>query len=122
MPDESTIPACLGCDHQADHCEMCGGRLGTGAIPACQYCLSRPAPPVALASAVMVGENIIQVGPNYRAELGPRTKTEIATEELLHNDVTASHYVVGGMDAVCKPIVLGEPMTDRKSTRLNSSH
>ena len=54
MPDETpdpggggTIPACLGCDHQApQNCEQCGGTQGTGGLPPCRYCLGRGNPPV----------------------------------------------------------------------------
>lgn len=53
MPDPTpdpggggTIPACLGCDHQAPPtCEMCGGTQGTGGLPPCRYCLGRGNPP-----------------------------------------------------------------------------
>lgn len=44
-------------------------------------------------------------------EYGPVYKTAVATEELLANDVTASHYCVGSPDSLGKAIVLGEPMT-----------
>jgi hypothetical protein len=46
MPDETNIPACLGCDHQSpDHCVMCGGKMGTGSLPPCTYCNKRGNPP-----------------------------------------------------------------------------
>lgn len=50
-------------------------------------------------------------GPRWRVEQGPKTKTAIATEELLSDAKTATHYQVGERDAVGKIIVLGEPMT-----------
>lgn len=38
---------------------------------------------------------MIEVGAMIRVENGPARKTSIATEELLDNSVTASHYQVG---------------------------
>lgn len=55
--------------------------------------------------------NIISIGDDIRIESGPRRVEAVATEELLANEVTAEHYVVGGKDALGKEIVLGEPMT-----------
>jgi hypothetical protein len=53
----------------------------------------------------------IEIGETVRVENGPARKTAVATEELLDDAVTASHYAVGEWDAMGKPIVLGEPMT-----------
>lgn len=63
-------------------------------------------------------EDIINVGSNYRIEVGPAVATAIATEELLHDDNTASHYHApierddGGIsyakDRLGNPIIIGE--------------
>jgi hypothetical protein len=54
---------------------------------------------------------MIEIGTTIRVENGPARKTAIATEELLDDKVTASHYKVGLKDAMGKPIAIGEPMT-----------
>jgi hypothetical protein len=54
---------------------------------------------------------LIKIGITIRVENGPARKTAVATEELLDDAVTASHYKVGEKDAMGKPIVLGAPMT-----------
>lgn len=56
-------------------------------------------------------EPIIEISPMIRVERGPARKTAMATEALLDDAVTASHYHVGTRDAMGKEIVLGEPMT-----------
>ena len=117
MPDETNIPACLGCDHQApEHCEMCGGSKGTGGLPPCLYCLARGNPPVSAAILAMgvqrINESLYELADGaYRIELSVITRTATATEELLSNDVTATHYVAGARDATGKLIVIGEQMT-----------
>lgn len=55
--------------------------------------------------------NILQIGESVRIESGPLRKTATATEELLDNAVTASHYQVDRADADGKPIQIGEDMT-----------
>lgn len=42
---------------------------------------------------------MLTVGKNIRIERGPALVKDIATPELLHDDATASHYVVGMQDA-----------------------
>ncbi|MBE3063853.1 MAG: hypothetical protein IMZ69_02400 [Spirochaetes bacterium] len=54
---------------------------------------------------------MIEIGTTIRVENGPARKTAIATEELLDDAVTVSHYHIGLKDALGKVIVLGEPMT-----------
>ena len=54
---------------------------------------------------------MIEIGSAIRVENGPARKVAVATEELLDDKVTASHYQVGAFDAMGKRIVLGEPMT-----------
>lgn len=54
---------------------------------------------------------LIEIGESVRVENGPARKTEIASVALLDDAVTASHYKEGAVDAMGKPIVLGEPMT-----------
>ncbi len=69
-------------------------------------------------------ENIVNVGSDYRIEPGPKLKTAVATEELLHNDNSNEQYHApydapddenGGeltrffaKDAFGKPIILGK--------------
>lgn len=48
--------------------------------------------------------------PRARIEYGPQLRTEIATKELLSNEVTAEHYQVNKPDKLGKPIKIGEPM------------
>lgn len=55
--------------------------------------------------------DITNIGDKIRIEPCPKRVTEIATEELLSDTLTAAHYQVGGTDASGRPIVLGEPMT-----------
>lgn len=63
-----------------------------------------------------INEDLIEIHePNsqasYRIERGPKTKTAIATPELLDDAVTASHYHAdGGRDANGKLIFLGKEM------------
>ena len=68
--------------------------------------------------------DIISLGDKVRIERGHCRRNAVATKELLSNDVTAAHYFAGmrkvseggktvekvGIDALGKPIVLGEPM------------
>lgn len=60
---------------------------------------------VALNERLFVFDDVVAV------EYGAVYKTEIATEELLSDTKTASHYVVGAPDAAGNEIVLGQPMT-----------
>ena len=46
-----------------------------------------------------------------RVEKAKPYRTAMATEALLQNDRTATHYQVGKPDSFAKPIVLGEEMT-----------
>lgn len=52
--------------------------------------------------------DLITIGDRVRIEKGPPLLTATATEALLSNEATASHYEVGKLDALGKPIVLGE--------------
>lgn len=54
---------------------------------------------------------IIEIGKTIRIEDGPPRKTAIATAEILDNKITAKHYQKGRIDAMGKPILLGEEMT-----------
>lgn len=119
---EEQVPACAGCNHQGyDHCEMCGGKKGTGALPPCGTCLLRGDPPVLQSGLQIQGTPLLvsQVNEDlfdiengkYRIEKSVITRTDVATKELLDNAVTASHYVVGGRDAIGNIIVLGQEMT-----------
>lgn len=63
---------------------------------------------------VRVHEDMVEIShgdAKWRIERGPKKKVAAATEELLSDAVTATHYHVGGKDAVGKKIVLGEEMT-----------
>ncbi len=55
--------------------------------------------------------DLIEVKPGVRIERGPARITEIATEALLSNEVTAAHYTVGQLDALNKPIEIGKTCT-----------
>lgn len=59
---------------------------------------------------VRINEDLLQVGDKVRIERGPERKTETATEDLLNNDVTATHYAAGAPDADGNAIVIGQPM------------
>lgn len=54
---------------------------------------------------------LIEIGSTIRVENGPVRRTAEATEELLDNTRTATHYQVEEKDALGKSIVLGEDMT-----------
>jgi hypothetical protein len=65
-------------------------------------------------------ENIINVGSNFRIEPGPALVTDIATEELLHDNMTAKHYhapiqdgdkTIFAKDVYGNPIRIGEEFT-----------
>lgn len=53
----------------------------------------------------------ILIGTKVRIEQGPPRVTAKATEELLADAQTATHYAVGKPDALGNPIVLGEDFT-----------
>jgi hypothetical protein len=53
--------------------------------------------------------DLISIGDSVRIERGPPLLTATATEALLADEKTASHYKVGQADALGNPIVLGEP-------------
>lgn len=57
-----------------------------------------------------ISGTITEVEGKVRIEPGPLRKQAIATAELLSDEVTASHYKVGGRDALGKEIKLGAPM------------
>ena len=71
-----------------------------------------------------VSDDLIYVGSDMVIERGPVRRQAVATEELLDDKVTASHYYAGtrkarhgagtidkvGRDSLGRPIVLGQPM------------
>lgn len=70
-----------------------------------------------------IGDNLFEKDGKFRIERGPKLKMDVATEELLSNDVTADHYqapktvTVDGVeveifsrDAMGDPIRLGQEM------------
>jgi len=57
-----------------------------------------------------INEDLIEIGGKARVERGPARKTGTATEALLGNDQTASHYQLGGNDADGKVIEEGKTM------------
>lgn len=59
----------------------------------------------------LIGGGSFEIGPSIRGEFGPPLKEAVATEALLDNTVTASHYQVGAPDALGSPIALGRPMS-----------
>lgn len=59
---------------------------------------------------VQLNPTLTEIDGKVRVEIGPPRKREVATEELLSDEVTASHYQVGKPDALNKPIVIGEEM------------
>lgn len=50
----------------------------------------------------------IEIGDTVRIEAGPPLRRRKATEEALANTATASHYQVGAVDALGKPIEEGQ--------------
>ena len=54
---------------------------------------------------------IIEIGKTIRIEDGPPRKKTIATAEVLDDKITAKHYQKGKLDAMGKPIILGQEMT-----------
>lgn len=60
---------------------------------------------------VKVSETATEIDGKVRIDTGPRRKQAVATEEILGDEVTATHYKVGGRDALGKVIALGEEMT-----------
>jgi hypothetical protein len=54
--------------------------------------------------------DVLHVGGKVCIEQSAKRRREIATEELLSNDVTAGYYLVGRPDALGKIIELGSPM------------
>jgi hypothetical protein len=63
-----------------------------------------------MATIVQQGDRFL-VGDDVIVDCGPARKQAEATPELLSNAVTADHYTAGKIDALGKPIVLGESMT-----------
>lgn len=57
-----------------------------------------------------INEDLIEISETVQIERSHQRKVAIATEELLSNDVTASHYAVGQVDANGNKIVLGQEM------------
>jgi hypothetical protein len=55
--------------------------------------------------------DFLELDGKVRVQRSRRRRTEIATEALLGNDVTAADYQVGRPDARGKVIELGSPMT-----------
>lgn len=62
-------------------------------------------------TVVEINETLTEIDGRVRIESGPKRVVAVATNELLDDEVTASHYAAGKKDAVGKPIVLGEEMT-----------
>lgn len=60
---------------------------------------------------VKISDDLYEVDGRVRLERGPCLCRETATEELLADDRTARHYVVGGIDRDGNPIVLGKEMS-----------
>ena len=59
---------------------------------------------------VRLGKNLTEIDKCIRVESGPPRKKGIATDKLLDNLVTASHYQVGNFDAYGKVIEHGKEM------------
>lgn len=57
-----------------------------------------------------VNDDLIEISDTVRIERGRPRRSAIATEELLSNEVTASHYAVGERDAAGEVIELGKEM------------
>lgn len=60
---------------------------------------------------IRINEDLIEIGGKARVERGPAKKTGEATEALLSNDITATHYQFGALDAEGQVIVEGRTMT-----------
>ena len=60
---------------------------------------------------VKLNDDLSEIDGKVRVERGPVRKTGKATEALLSDDRTKSHYKVGALDAAGQPIVLGKSMT-----------
>lgn len=58
-----------------------------------------------------ISDTITEIDGKVRIESGPARLRAKATKELLSDDVTATHYKVGAIDAVGKKIELGKEMT-----------
>ncbi|WP_156911724.1 hypothetical protein [Kaistia adipata] len=58
-----------------------------------------------------INEDLIDIGGKVRVERGPARKTGKATEALLDDEKTASHYQLGKFDADGKVIEAGKTMT-----------
>ncbi|HEV7286500.1 MAG TPA: hypothetical protein VGN75_16720 [Kaistia sp.] len=59
---------------------------------------------------VKLNDDLSEIDGKVRVERGPARKTGKATEALLSDDRTLSHYQVGALDAAGQPIVLGKTM------------
>lgn len=57
-----------------------------------------------------LSETVTEIDGAIRVERGPVRRSEVATTELLSDEVTAGHYRVGGVDALGKTIALGKTM------------
>jgi hypothetical protein len=57
-----------------------------------------------------VNEALVEIGDKVRVEAGPEMLTAIATETLLADDATASHYKVGRKDKLGRTIQIGQEM------------
>lgn len=53
---------------------------------------------------------LIDLPGGLRVESGPLRKRDVASEALLSDRVTAVHYKAGAVDAMSKPIAIGEEM------------
>ncbi len=56
-----------------------------------------------------ISDTVTEIEDRVRIESGPLRKQATATAEILSDDVTAKHYHEGGIDALGKKIVLGQP-------------
>lgn len=60
---------------------------------------------------IRINEDLVEIGGKVRVERGPARKTAKATEALLADTATATHYQVGQRDADGAMIEAGKPMT-----------
>ena len=59
---------------------------------------------------VRLSDTITEIDKCIRVEPGPMRKKGLATDKLLDNDVTASHYQVGNFDSMGQVIEHGKEM------------
>ncbi len=62
-------------------------------------------------SITYINEDLIDIGGKVRVERGPARKAGKATEALLSDDKTLSHYQIGRLDAVGNVIEAGKTFT-----------